>query len=85
MRRFSGNIFDNDGFLIMNVQDVVTLLAQKREERFEGERAIRLFQFRTWMLFSDDDDDDMKYVKWAESIAAVKWLELMEEDYFAGE
>ena len=70
-------------FVVWDAEDVVKLLAHERDERFEGERAIRFFQFRIWMLFSDEDDT--KYVKWAELIAAVKWLEGMDDDYFLSE
>jgi hypothetical protein len=83
MPRLHSVLLDDGEFVVWDPEDVVKLLAHKREERFEGERATRFFQFRTWMLFSDQDDT--KYVKWAGLIAAVKWLELTEDDYFVDE
>ena len=82
MRRLRGGMFDFNGFII-NVEDIVTLLAQKRVEAFEGERAVRLFQFRIWILFSGRNDASAP--KWGELIAAAKFLDRMEEDYFANE
>ena len=82
MRRLE-RIFDQKGMPVFNVEDVVKLLARKREEAFEGERAIRLFQFRAWILCPGTNEANAP--KWAALIAAVKFLDRMEEDYFADE
>ena len=42
---------DEKGLSIFDVEDVVALLAHQRDEAFEGERAIRLYQFRIWIFF----------------------------------
>jgi hypothetical protein len=44
-------VTDEKGLSIFDVEDVVALLAHQRGEAFEGERAIRLYQFRIWILF----------------------------------
>ena len=49
MRRLN-HISDENSLTLFDVEDVVKLLARKREEAFEGERAIRLFQFRAWIF-----------------------------------
>jgi len=69
--------------MAFDLKDTITLLAHERDERFEGERAICLFQFRTWIFFSDSEG--AKYVHWAGLIAAVKLLEQMDDDHFIGE
>ena len=76
-------IADEKGLSVFDVEDVVALLAHMRREAFEGERAIRLFQFRIWILFPGSNE--AKAVKWAELIAAAKFLDRAEEDYFAEE
>ena len=63
------------------MEDAISILTFQRKEKFEGERTIRLFQFRTWILFPDIGQES--YAKWAETIAAVKYLERIEENYFA--
>ncbi|MGD0334820.1 MAG: hypothetical protein ABSA90_16435 [Xanthobacteraceae bacterium] len=78
MRRI--NRVHEKGLPIFDVEDVVTLLAHKREEAFEGERAVRLFQFRTWILFPDSDEG--RATKCAELITAAKFLDRAEENYF---
>lgn len=83
MRRLNTYMLDDRGFFLFNMEDVVTLLAHEREEAFKGERAVRLFQFRTWILFPGRNEGNA--AKWAELIAAVKYLDLIEEDYFADE
>jgi hypothetical protein len=82
MRRLNRSLFDGS-LCVFDFEDAMKLFAQQREEAFEGERAIKLFQFRTWMLFSDTDE--AKYVRWAGYIAAVKLLEQMDDDFFVGE
>ena len=82
MRRLN-HISDENSLTIFDVEDVVTLLARKREEAFEGERAVRLFQFRVWVLCPGTNEANAP--KWAALIAAVKFLDLAEEDYFADE
>lgn len=79
MRRLEKNIFDRKG-LLLNLEDVVTLLSHKREEAFDGERVVRLFQFRTWILFSDQTEAG--YARSAELMTAVKYLDHLEEDHF---
>jgi hypothetical protein len=44
---------------------------------------LRLFHFRTWILFPDTQDDD--HARWAELLAAVKFLDRIEENDFADE
>ena len=82
MRRLE-RIFDKKGILVFDVEDVVKLLAHKREEAFEGERAIRLFQFRAWILCPGTNEANAP--KWAALITAVKFLDRAEEDYFCDE
>jgi len=76
-------ISDEKFLTIFDVEDVVTLLAHKREEAFEGERAIRLFQFRAWILRPGTNEANAP--KWAALITAVKFLDRAEEDYFFDE
>jgi hypothetical protein len=76
-------ITDERGISIFDVGDVVALLAHQRKEAFEGERAIRLFQFRAWILCPGTNEANA--AKWAALIAVVKYLDRMEEDYFADE
>ena len=76
-------ITDERGLSIFNVEDVVALFAHMREEAFEGERALRLFQFRVWILFPGMDEANV--AKWAALITAAKFLDRAEEDYFADE
>ena len=83
MRRLKKYVLHDEGFIVFNLEDAMTLLAHQRDERFEGERAICLFQFRTWILFSDSEG--AKYVHWAGLIAAVKLLEQMDGDHFIEE
>ena len=83
MRRLNKHISDEKALPIFNVEDIASLLAHKREEAFEGERAVRLFQFRVWVLFPGTNE--AKAAKWAALITAVKLLEGAEEDYFVGE
>ena len=83
MQRLNKYVFDERGLLVFDVEDVVKLLARKREEAFEGERAIRLFQFRAWIFCPGTNEANAP--KWAALIAAVKFLDLAEEDYFADE
>ena len=83
MHRLRSYIFDDEHNLIFDIEDVVALLAHKREEAFEGERAVRLFQFRTWITFPGQHE--VNAPKWAGFIAAVKLLDRYEEDYFADE
>ena len=81
MRRLNKYVFDPKKNLMFDLEDVVKLLAHKREEAFEGERAVRLFQFRTWILFPDTAETN--YAKWAELIMAAKYLDRVEEHHFA--
>ena len=74
---------DEKGLSIFDVEDVVALLAHKREEAFEGERALRLFQFRIWILFPGTNEANA--AKWAALITAAKFLDRAEEDYFFDE
>ena len=83
MRRIAKYISDEKGLPTFDVEDVVSLFAHKREEAFEGERAVRLFQFRAWILCPGTNEANAP--KWAALIAAVKFLDRMEEDYFADE
>ena len=83
MRRIAKYISDEKGLPIFDVEDVVSLFAHKREEAFEGERAVRLFQFRAWILCPGTNE--VNAPKWAALITAVKFLDRMEEDYFADE
>src|SRR5208282_5261265 len=76
-------VLHDEGFMAFDLKDTIKLLAHERDERFEGERAICLFQFRTWIFFSDSEG--AKYVHWAGLIAAVKLLEQMDDDHFVGE
>ncbi len=82
MRRLGDTIWDGSD-PILNLQKLLELLACKREEAFEGERAIRFFQFRALLLFPDEEE--AKYVKWAGLIAAVKMLETIDDDHFIAE
>ena len=82
MRRHN-RYFRRKGPPVFDVEDVVKLLARKREEAFEGERAIRLFQFRVWVLFPGTNE--AKAAKWAALITTVKFLDRAEEDYFSDE
>ena len=81
MKRLNEFAFDKMGLPIFNIPDVMSLLANQRDEAFEGERAIRLFQFRTWLLFPEQDEGI--YPKSATFITAVKFLDRLEENYFA--
>jgi hypothetical protein len=83
MPRLGRHVIHDEGFLVFNLEGAVKLLAHQRDERFEGERAICLFQFQTWILFPDPDK--AKYVHWAGLIAAVKLLEQMDDDHFIDE
>jgi hypothetical protein len=60
------------------VEKIISLLTYQREEAFEGERAICLFQFQTWILFPEDTT----YTNWAGLIAAAKVLDRLDEDIF---
>jgi hypothetical protein len=73
-------VTDEKGLSIFDVEDVVALLAHQRGEAFEGERAIRLYQFRIWILFPGTNEANA--AKWAALIAAAKFLDRAEEDYF---
>jgi hypothetical protein len=78
MRRLKVVFHKQRGVPIFAVDDVVSLLMYQREEAFEGERAVRLFQFQTWILFPDDTN----YAKWAGLIAAAKVLDRLDDDIF---
>lgn len=67
--------------ILFVLEDVIELLAGAREANFEYEFEVRLFQFQTWILFSDEDP----HPKWAGSIAGIKVLDWMEEKHFADE
>jgi hypothetical protein len=55
-------------------------------EQFKGERAVRLFQLQTWILFPDrSNKDDILMVRAAAMIAAAKMLERIEDDIFDDE
>jgi len=82
MRRLK-RISDEKGLSIFDVEDVVALLAHMREEAFEGEWALRLYQFRIWILFPGTNEANA--AKWAASITAAKFLDRAEEDYFFDE
>jgi hypothetical protein len=56
----------------------ISLLCSFRDEKFPGERAIRLFQFRSWLLFPAY----AYYVNAAGFIAAAKYLDQAEDEYF---
>jgi hypothetical protein len=83
LRRLNRHRFNNQGQIVLDLEDTISLLTFQREEKFEGERAIRLFQFRTWILFPDTQQENS--AKWAETISAVKYLDRIEENYFADE
>ncbi|MEI8154488.1 MAG: hypothetical protein WCG92_23335 [Hyphomicrobiales bacterium] len=51
--------------------DIIQLLVGLRKEQFEHEAAVRLFQFRTWIL----SPDDIEGIKTAGQIAASHFLE----------
>jgi hypothetical protein len=78
MRRLQKTLEDQ-GPPIFNFKDIARLLTFARQEAFEGERAVRLFQFQTWILYPDDP---MPYIKWAGLSAAAKLLDRMEENHF---
>jgi hypothetical protein len=69
------------GVPIFHLKDVVRLLTHARKETFNGERAVRLFQFQTWILYPDKP----QYLKWAGLSAAAKLLDRMEENHFVDE
>jgi hypothetical protein len=69
------------GVPIFYLEDVVRLLTHARKETFNGERAVRLFQFQTWILYPDKP----QYLKWAGLSAAAKLLDRMEENHFVDE
>lgn len=73
-------IADEKGLSIFDVADVVAFLAHMREEAFEGEWALRLYQFRIWILFPGTNEANA--AKWAALITAAKFLDRAEEDYF---
>jgi hypothetical protein len=78
MRRIKVVFNKRQGVPIFAIDNIISLLTHQREEAFEGERAIRLFQFQTWILFPDDTD----YTNWAGLIAATKVLDRLDEDIF---
>ncbi len=83
MRRVKRFALDYSGLISFDFEETVRLLTNERDEAFEGERAIRLFQFRTWIFFPDTSKND--FVRHAGLIAAVKLLEQLEDDYFVDE
>jgi hypothetical protein len=80
MRRIK-QVIDELHTQIFDLEDAVTLLVREREENFEGERAIRLFQFHTWIMFPDSP----LYSTWAGFLAAAKYLTRIEEEHFTDE
>lgn len=56
---------------VLDVADVIRLLVGMRKEQFEHEAAVRLFQFQTWILNSQD----MSLTATAGQIAATQYLE----------
>jgi hypothetical protein len=65
----------------LDLENVVKLLTREREELYEGERAVCLFQFRTWIVFPDITETN--HVNWAGLITAAKFLDRLEEYDFA--
>jgi hypothetical protein len=63
--------------IVLDLHDTVKLLAGERDERFRYERAIRLFQFRTWLLFPKPK---MTAPKVAGRIAAASFMRDVEAD-----
>ena len=64
----------------MDLADILALLTGAREQSFQCELPIRLFQFRTWILFPQTQKES--YAKWAGFLAAAKYLDRAEENYF---
>jgi len=84
MRRLNKYVLGKPGIIVLDLQDVVALLSHQRKEAFEGERAVRLFQFRTWIVFpAFSDSTETNYPRWAELITAAKFLDRVEEHHFA--
>ena len=51
MRRLNRFVGDNEGLIVFDFEKTMKLFARERNEEFDGERAIRLFQFRSWIHF----------------------------------
>jgi hypothetical protein len=83
LRRLNRRRFNHRGQIVLDLEDTISLLTFGRNEKFEGERAICLFQFVTWILFPDTQRN--RYAEWAAMISAVKYLDRIEENYFAAE
>jgi hypothetical protein len=81
MRRLKVVFHKQRGVPIFAVENIVSLLTHQRKEAFEGERAIRIFQFQTWILFPDDP----AYAEWAGLIAAAKVLDQLDENIFVAD
>src|ERR1035437_10507637 len=75
------NIFDQRGEVLKSfISDAPRLLVGTREEKFKHERAIRMFQFQTWIFAPGE-----VAIKYAGLIAATKILRKIEEDVFLPE
>src|ERR1035437_4844732 len=75
------NIFDQRGEVLKSfISDAPRLLVGTREEKFKYERAIRMFQFQTWIFAPGE-----VAIKYAGLIAATKILRKIEEDVFLPE
>jgi hypothetical protein len=81
MRRLKTVFHKQRGVPIFAVENIVSLLTLQRKEAFESERAIRIFQFQTWILFPDDAD----FTECAGLIAAAKVLDRLDEDIFVAD
>ena len=57
--------------------NALQLLITNKPEAFHGERAIRLFQLRTWMYFSDD----YEMVESAGMMSAAAFLHNVEKEF----
>jgi hypothetical protein len=67
-------------YIPLNLQDSVKLLTGGREERFLFERAIRLFEFQTWIYWPGTDKS-----YFAGMMASALILEAIEDDIFYSE
>jgi hypothetical protein len=68
------------GFSDKFLNDAAKLLVGNREEKFEYERAILLFQFRTWIFAPAEET-----IRYAGLIAATKLLRTIETDWYLPE
>ena len=64
------------------LEHAVELLVGERNELFKHERAIRLFQFHVWSLTSSEFPAGTAYVGRAGQMAAIKFIDYLEEEDF---